>query len=217
LFGSYDRGTTALVGATVEAEPYVFVLGTWARPPAVAPGWRVPVRDVVDAVADAMETYTVRELAPVPIGWRSEVEDMEDTYGEVVVRFETNRTTAWGPACDEFYQAVCDGTLTHDGSETMAQHMAEAVPTDRSGYVIISAPVPPAAGAAVIAHNRAKWRHANPDDEDIVLAVVDPWGDPVPDAVCPSCRFVGEVRLIDGGKAHWCRECGYRWTPKEKA
>lgn len=160
FYGAYDRSSTALVACTLE-RPHVVLLGSWEQP-AHERKWRVPVREVMDAVTDAMETYKALEFAPSPIGWRAEVEAWEDTYGATCVRFETNRTSMWGPVCDEFYQAVADEALTHDGSPVFAAHMAQTSPVTRSGYSVLASPAPAAAAAAVIAYSRARWRVSQP-------------------------------------------------------
>lgn len=160
--GSYDRGCTVLYGATVDPKPHVFEIETWERPATAPPGWRPNIRDVIDAVGVAMATRQVRELAVVPTGWRTEVEDWEAEFGEeMLVRYELNRSSVWGPACDEFEQAVNGSTLTHDGSEVLMRHVGQATTLERTGYKVLESPPPAAAVAAVIAHSRARWHTTN--------------------------------------------------------
>lgn len=155
LFGSYDRGQTALIGCTLAG--YVFEVATWERPNQADREWRTSVHEVTDAVAEAMERFKVREFAPSPIGWRREVEEFEEAYAKTVVRFEITRTSLWGPACDEFEQAVRDGTLSHDGAAAISAAIAQCSPVVRSGHQVLASPVPAAAAASVIAYNRARW------------------------------------------------------------
>jgi hypothetical protein len=168
--GSYNRDSTQLIGCTVEEIPYVFQVGSWERPHGAAgKGWRVPVRSVKDAVADAMETYEVLELAPDPFGWRSEIEEWEETYGAVVVVFETNQPRRFGPACDDMTQAVSDKALTHDGSEVIQRHMNNATLAKRGNHLVIEKPRPEdpeidAADAACVALHRARWHHAHANE-----------------------------------------------------
>lgn len=157
FYGSYDRGQTALVGCTLGERPHIFEVASWQRPEHADKEWRTSVREVLDAVAEAMERYRVVEFAPCPPGWRQELEEWEQTYGRSVVRYEIARTAMWGPACDAFEQAVREGTLSHDGSTRIAAAMADCSPVMRSGYQVLAAPVPAAAAAAVIAHTRATW------------------------------------------------------------
>ncbi len=171
--GSYSRASTALVGATVEQHPYLFTVGVWERP-ATDPTWRVPRNAVTEAVAVAMLRWDVAELAPDPPGWHREVEDWEADWPETVVRFETRQPARMGPAVDEYYQAVNEGNLSHDGSEPLVRHHRNALPTQRRGHTVIVSAGPDttdyidAAVAAVVAHHRALWHHVN------AVAPVDP-------------------------------------------
>lgn len=171
--GSYSRDTTGLVGCTVEAIPHIFVIKAWERPPK-DPRWRTPRREVEAAIEQAMADYTVLELAPDPPGWHKEVEEWEQTYGEVVVRFETNQTTRMGPACDEFEQAFRgddanpEGEFTHDGDPRLARHIGHCVARPRGRWIVIDKEHPDSplkidlATAAVIAFTRARWHALNP-------------------------------------------------------
>lgn len=213
--GSYDRGSTVLVGCTVELEPYVFEVKTIERPLTSPASWRPSARDVTQMVTDAMERWRCNELAVVPTGWRSEVEGWEDTWGdEVVVRFELSQTKLWAQAIDEFFQAVCDGGLTHDSSEVLARHLGDATPIDRSGRRVLASPVPAGAAAVAIAYSRSLYRLMNPGEELVGAIVVDPYGSKEPNVMCPTCRLVGETRVIKNGTTYVCRACGARW-PKE--
>jgi phage terminase large subunit-like protein len=167
LDGSYSRDSTALIGVTVEEKPHIFVVEAWERPPGAA-RWRTPRNEVLDMVEATMADYRVIELAPDPPGWHREVEDLEATYGETVVRFETNQPTRMGPACDEFTQALRDGSFTHDGDERLARHIAHCVERKRGRWTLITKEsddsplkIDLAVGAIVGLH-RARWHHANP-------------------------------------------------------
>ncbi len=167
--GSYSRDSTALIGATVAEKPFVFEVKTWEKPPN-SPRWRTPRTEVDDEVDDAMEHWTVLELAPDPPGWHREIEEWEQTYGEVVVRFDTNQPSRMGPACDDFTQAVSDGELTHDGSEVITRHLNNAVPAKRRGHTVITKEADDspnkidAAVGAVGAYHRARWHWTNNEE-----------------------------------------------------
>lgn len=123
--GSYSGDSTALVACTAGPDPYLFVVGCWENPD--DPQWRVPRAEVDAAVATAFDRWTVRRMACDPFGWRSEIEAWEGAYGEgVVVEWPSNSLPRIGPACDRFYQAVMEGSLTHDGDHSLARHMAHA-------------------------------------------------------------------------------------------
>ncbi len=122
--GSASGDSTALVGCTLDG--HVFVLGIWENPG--DPRWRVP-RGVVDQAVDAaFARYDVRELACDPWGWRSEIEAWAARYGETrVIEWATNVRSRMGPATDRLYQAVQARTLSHDGDERLAAHVAACV------------------------------------------------------------------------------------------
>lgn len=210
--GSYNRDSTALIGCTVADRPHVFVVKIWERPLQGPANWRVPRTEVMETVAAAMERYRVVELAPDPPGWVLEVEQWEETYGETVVRFETWQPSRMGPACDDFFQAVHDGRLTHDGNEVVHRHLGNCVETMRAGRRVVkkasddSPEKIDAATAAIIAHHRAAW-HAT-QGEDVGALLVDPRGE-VFTGTCPFCRFSGELRRSSAGVR--CPICNALW------
>ena len=167
--GSYSRDSTALVGCTIEERPRIWVEGVWEKPRSAQPGsWRVSVSDVKDAVADAMERFNVRELAPDPPGWRQEVEEWEATYGEVVVRFETNQPARMGPAADLFEKAARERGFSLDGHAAMLRHLGNAIAKKRGPHTL---PVKSSddspdkidlAVGAVIAYSRAMYHVQHP-------------------------------------------------------
>jgi phage terminase large subunit-like protein len=174
--GSYNRDSTALWAATVEEKPHLFKVAAWERPND-DPGWRTPRNEVMEALATAMSEFDVAELAPDPPGWHREVEEWEDLYGEVVVRFETMQPSRMGPACDDFYQSVHERRLSHDGDVVLRRHLGNAVTQKRRGYEVITKDKPDsprkidAAVAAIVAVHRALW-HAGQSEEVPLVA----WG-----------------------------------------
>ena len=152
--GTVSRNGTALVGATVGERPHVFVLGVWDE-------HRPAVETVEAAIRRAIERLRVVEFAPDLPGWHREVEDWQQSFGDVVVAFETRLPSRMGPACDDFFQAVTDGEVTHDGNPALARGIGDASSIVRSGYEVIEQPAAPVAVAAVVAHHRARWFHAN--------------------------------------------------------
>lgn len=175
--GSYSRDSTALVGCTVEAQPYIWLEGCWERPPG-ATRWRAPRLEVLAAVEAAMEGYEVVELAPDPPGWHAEVELWEEAYGATVVRFETNQPRRMGPACDDFEQACADAQLQHDGSPVFARHLEHCVPRQRGAYTLVTKDDPDsphkidAAVGAILAHHRARWHYAHQQEDDEVGGIL---------------------------------------------
>ena len=175
--GSYARDSTALVGCTIEEVPHIFVVRAWERPPH-NPRWRTSRHEVEEAIAEAMEAYDVRELAPDPPGWHHEVEEWEYTYEETVVRFETNQPTHMGPACDVFTQAFRDGEFTHDGDARLARHIANCCVANRGRWQVVTkehadSPLKiDIAVGAIIAYDRAHWHLLNEEESEPVAAWV---------------------------------------------
>jgi phage terminase large subunit-like protein len=175
---------------------------------------------VMSAIGQAMEELEVLELAPDPPGWVIEVEEWEQTYGEVVVRFDTNQPARMGPACDDFEQAVRDGRLTHDGSEILHRHVGNCIAVNRRGQVVVtkSAPDSPdkidAAVAAIVAHHRAMWRFTHPTvvEEDLGALLIDTRGEQI-EGTCPACHMDGQLRTA--GRRIRCGSCGHSWVPEE--
>lgn len=162
--GSASGDSTALVGATVEAEPHLFVVGLWENPG--DPRWRVPRADVDRAVDLAFTRYDVQELACDPWGWRSEIEAWAERHGErKVLEWNTANAQRMAPATDRLYQGVVTGTLTHDGDTRMAAHMAHCIAkaTPMGDLVSKDKRGSPrkidAAVAAIVALDRAAYHH----------------------------------------------------------
>ena len=170
--GSYGDDSTALVGCTIPTDdqpPLIWVEGLWERPPDADENWRVPRAEIRGAVHAAMARYDVVELAPDPPKWETDIEEWEDLYGEVVVRFPTWVRKRMAPACNRFYAAVMEHQLRHDGDLDLARHLLNCVTKHTpEGVVIVKAAKSSprkidAAVAAVVAHDRACWHAANPD------------------------------------------------------
>lgn len=163
--GSASGDSTALVGCTVTGTPHVWLEGIWENPG--DPQWRVPREDVTNAVALAFDRFNVVELAADPWGWRSELEAWGKQHGERrVVEFNTAFAKRMAPATDRFYAATVDQTLTHDGDERLAAHLAHCIAkrTPMGDLVSKDKKNSPrkidAAVAAIVALDRAAY-HAN--------------------------------------------------------
>jgi phage terminase large subunit-like protein len=166
--GSYKHDSTALVAATIEESPHVKVLKAWEKPLHASGTWRVPRLEVDAEIELAMERYRVEELICDPPGWHREIEDWASKYGEVVVEFDTNQATKFGPACDAFEQSVSGKGLTHDGSEVLTRHIGNCVAHKRGRHIVVekSEPNSPdkidAGVAAILAHSGARRIYVGP-------------------------------------------------------
>lgn len=122
--GSASSDSTALIGATVEAEPHVFVLGLWERED--DPRWRVDRADVMARIHDVFDTYDVAELSMDVFGYRSEAEALALRYPGRVLEHPMN-ASRMGPAVDRTFVAINEAKMSHDGDERMARHVGHAV------------------------------------------------------------------------------------------
>lgn len=124
--GSASGDSTALIGATVEKAPHVFVAGLWENPGDLR--WRVPRGEVAERVRYMFAHYDVVELAADPWGWRTELEAWAEEHGaRRVIEWNTAHARRMAPATDRMYQAVTTGGISHDGNERMAAHFSHAV------------------------------------------------------------------------------------------
>lgn len=167
--GSFSRDSTALVGATVDGDPHLWLVRAWERPVGGPEGWRVPRGEVMETIRQACRTYDVLELAHDPARWQDEMQEMA-AEGIPAVEFPQS-AARMGPACEDFHAAVVEGRRTHDGSEVLVRHVRNAVThTDRFGTRIQkehkdSPRVIDAAPAAVMADDRAEWHRSQPQPE----------------------------------------------------
>lgn len=159
--GSYNRDSTALIGCTLE-RPRLVTLGVWERPAGVKE-WTVPREEVLAAMEAAIGTYDVRSfVADDTFGhiWAPDLEGFR-AKGIAVADWPTRSQSRIAPAAAQFYGAIKDKRLMHDGDATLAAHVGHCVAKGtRWGLVPTkSAPDSPlhidAAIAAIIAYDAA--------------------------------------------------------------
>lgn len=157
--GSFSNDSTALVAVEVGERPHIDVVKCWERPTDAAPGWRVPIAEVEDAIRAACRTYQVREIACDPFRWARTYQVLEDE-GLPIVEFPQS-PQRMVPATQRFYEAVLNRGLSHSGDPRLARHMDNCmIRTDQRGSRIVKdAKESPRkidlAVAAVMAHDRA--------------------------------------------------------------
>jgi phage terminase large subunit-like protein len=128
--GSFSGDSTGLVGCTLDG--HLFVVDAWERPADADETWRVPVGQVRDAIRLACQRFDVLEVAADPHLW---IETLEGLAGEglPVVEF-TQSPARMVAATQRLYEAVANGTVTHDGDSRLRRHVDNcAVKTDRFG------------------------------------------------------------------------------------
>lgn len=125
--GSYNRDSTALIGCTLE-HPHLFLVGAWERPEGVKE-WTVPRGEVLGAIDAALGKYMVRMLAADDTFGRIWSMDLEAlaTKGIQVMEWPTRAQSRIAPAAAQFYGAIKDQRLTHDGDPILAAHVGHCV------------------------------------------------------------------------------------------
>jgi len=164
--GSFNGDATALIGCTVEAEPFIWVEEVWEKGPGDHESWRVPISEVESRIMQACGDYNVLEVACDPYRWQRSMESLADA-GVPISEYASSSPARMVPATAKFYDAVTSATLSHDGDPTLRRHIGNcAVKTDRLGPRIVkehrsSSRRIDAAVAAVIAFDRATAAREN--------------------------------------------------------
>jgi phage terminase large subunit-like protein len=152
--GARTGDATALVACRV-SDGLLAPLAVWEQPPPDShgrlPEWEVPGPAVDAAVADAMETYRVRRAYFDPPLWQSEIDDWAREYGEVVMRYPTNRRK-FMDAVERFRTDVGAGRVPHTGDHVLTRHVLNARTSEaRGGYWLVKAQTTDKIDAAVAA------------------------------------------------------------------
>lgn len=173
--GAKYRDGTSLVASRL-SDGRLFELATWIRPEHAGPDWKVPSLDVDTFVRDTFGAYTVAVMFCDPYRWQDYVDSWAVTFGENrVVEFPTNQEQRMDSAIERFTTAFADLAITHDNSDTLTEHVHNAVlvkgsrKKPRAGedetlathYLKMAKKAPgrliDAAVAAVLAHEARAW------------------------------------------------------------
>lgn len=125
--GSLNDDTTVLRGCRM-SDGYLFKIGAWAKPEGVAGmGWSVPRLEVLAAIREAFERYTVSRLYADPHEWRSDIETLSEELGdERVIPWATSNYTAMHNALDRLHTDLTKGEVWHDADPLAAEHYGNA-------------------------------------------------------------------------------------------
>ena len=160
--GSFSGDSTVLVGATLEAEPQVFLIKAWEKDPNIHDDtWRVDILEVENTIRDFVrDNPRVKEIVCDPYRWQRSMEILAEE-GYPIVEYPSTNARRMVPACAKFFDAVVEKRLKHDGNPLLARHLSNAVvKVDNLGPRIVkenrnSSRRIDAAVAAVIAVDRA--------------------------------------------------------------
>ncbi len=123
--GSWSGDSTGIIGCTVEERPHMFVLDVWEKPED-SNDWRVPVADVEDALRVAARDLPCVEVGMDPYRWQRSMQVLEDD-GLPMLEYPMGSVERMVKAWKAFYDAVLDGTFTHDGDPRLARHVEAMV------------------------------------------------------------------------------------------
>lgn len=154
--GSFSRDATALVGATIEENPQVFVVKVWEKPINTPHDWQVDREDVTETLLAACNDHKVKELIMDTHLWVSESQEWEKAGVNVVQMPQGPARMV--PATQRFYEAVTTEVMRHDGNPILSRHVGAA--TIKPNHMIAkehkdSGRKIDAAVAAVMAYDRA--------------------------------------------------------------
>ena len=135
--GSWSNDSTGFVTCTIE-KPHLSVRDLWTPDPALG---HIDMIAVEKRAREVLAMPGCRSLAFDPRFLADLFARLEAEFNrgrELIVKWETNALQRMVPACQEFYTAVMERSLTHDGDARLANHIANAVlKEDRFGPRII--------------------------------------------------------------------------------
>ena len=120
--------------AQVNGKPF-FPIGIWSKPPGLEGNWwEVPRSDVLATIREAFDRYQVARAYFDPHEWRSDINTLQDEYGERVIPWATSRDVAMGGALDRIRSDLINGTAWHSGDKVVMEHL-------RNAYVRVKGPL----------------------------------------------------------------------------
>ena len=124
--GSLNDDATVLIGCRV-SDGFIFPVGIWAKPSGPEGNWwEVPRSDVLSAIREAFGRYDVVRMYADPHEWRSDIDALQEEFGERASPWATSRDTAMGPALDRLRTDLMNGVAWHSGDPTVVEHFSNA-------------------------------------------------------------------------------------------
>lgn len=123
LDGSWSGDSTGIVVCTRDG--FEFPITHHEKGENDGPDWRVPVNSVKADLRMAFE-LGIRGALLDPHRWQQTAADLIDE-GFPVVEWPTNSLARIVPAWKDFYAAILDGEISHDGNLALARHIGNLV------------------------------------------------------------------------------------------
>ena len=163
--GSFSGDATVIVAVTVpkskDEKAHVFLVKAWEKQPTDQDDWRVDTLDVERTIMEFCQKYSrVKEIAFDPFRWQRTMAVLMES-GLPIVEWPSTSVRRMIPATQKVFDAVTEGTLTHDGNPVLARHLDNCMlKIDNLGARIVkesrnSSRRIDAAVAFVIAYDRA--------------------------------------------------------------
>ena len=163
--GSFSGDATVIVAVTVpkskDEKAHVFLVKAWEKQPTDQDDWRVDTLDVERTIMEFCQKYSrVKEIAFDPFRWQRTMAVLMES-GLPIVEWPSTSVRRMIPATQKVFDAVTEGTLTHDGNPVLARHLDNCMlKIDNMGARIVkesrnSSRRIDAAVAFVIAYDRA--------------------------------------------------------------
>ena len=127
--GAWQNDSTALVACSVDNPRHLEIVGLWEKPDTQgghSMGWRTPIQEVIETIRETFEKFTVVELAADPWRWEQTLQDLAEE-GFPVVEYSTNSIQRMTQATQLAYDAIIDGSISHDGNPSLVRHFENAI------------------------------------------------------------------------------------------
>jgi len=163
--GSFSGDATVIVAVTVpkskDEKAHVFLVKAWEKQSTDQDDWRVDTLDVERTIMEFCQKFSrVKEIAFDPFRWQRTMAVLMES-GLPIVEWPSTSVRRMIPATQKVFDAVTEGTLTHDGNPVLARHLDNCMlKIDNMGARIVkesrnSSRRIDAAVAFVIAYDRA--------------------------------------------------------------
>lgn len=129
-----NADATALVAMRVE-DRHLFPIRVWEARQGEY-DWQAPAEEIDRTVRDTFDEYNVIGFYADPSGWQTHIAEWDAAFGrQLKIRATQNSPISMWPRgkgsavthlTDQFYQAVLDEEITHDGSAVMLRHVMNA-------------------------------------------------------------------------------------------
>lgn len=121
--GSLNDDSTVLIGCRM-TDGFLFPIGIWAKPNGVEGNWwEVPRSDVLATIREAYTRYDVVRGYFDPHEWRSDIDALQEEFGERVIPWPTSKDIFMGRALDRLRTDLMNGTAWHSGDPVVMEHL----------------------------------------------------------------------------------------------